>query len=159
MDSLHSFLVLCIFFNPIIKTFYSQTQMSRKTGFKIQNRTFTHVKFYQEWRIRIQARNTQLLRCQVHNNLMTNKPEVWKINNTQYLTWFVSTIEPTFMERNPFFNMREKPYIRIQFEPKSNLCIPSLISQEPSLTPMYKATCCPFVLLVCLFVVCQPTYL
>ena len=67
--------------------------------------------------------------------------------------WFDSTIEPTSTERNPFFIMRGKSYARIQFEPKSNPCIPSLISQEPSLTPMYKAT------LMCFCVVCQPTYL
>ena len=65
--------------------------------------------------VRIQVWNKQLLRYQVHNNLMANKLQGWKINDTQYLTWFDSTIEPTSTERNPFFIIRGKSYPRIQF--------------------------------------------
>ena len=102
--------------------------------------------------VRIQVWSKQLLRYQVHNNLMANKLQVWKINNTQYLTWFDFTIKSTSTERNPFFIMRGKSYTRMQFEPKSNPYIPSLISKNLLSPSMYKATYRLLCALVCLFV-------
>ena len=82
----------------------------------------------------IQVRNIWLLRHHKHNNFIRNKPQAWKINDTQDLTWFNSIIESISTKRNLFFIMRGKPYTRIQFESKPKPCTQSLISQKPFFT-------------------------